>query len=271
MIIDVFNAMLRALVAGYVGQFGFLDPLVGLVIASVLVGVAMLWVVGRTSDQGAIIRARKRMQARLLEMRLYRDEPGLILRAQGNLLLENSRYVGHMLRPALFLALPMVVLYAHFDAVYGRRPLRVGETALLSAETELEASDLALSGTGPLEVDSVPVSTAAGGEIVWRVRAKEDGLGSLALETPHGTVVKAAEAGDALSYVSATRANSWWRRLLLAPGESGYETESVVSVSIGYPSREIGALGWDTHWAVWFLAVSLASAYLLKGLFGVAL
>ena len=66
------------------------------------------------------------MQAHLLEMKLYQDEPGLLFRAQGNLLLNNFRYLGHMLRPALYLALPMVVLFAHFDSVYGQRALRVG-------------------------------------------------------------------------------------------------------------------------------------------------
>ena len=271
MIVDGFNALLRASISGYAGLFGSLNPLASLALASVALGIGMLWVVGKTSNQQAIVRAKKRMQARLLEMRLYRDEPRLLFRAQGNLLVENARYVGHMLRPALFLALPMIVLYAHFDAVYGRRPLRVGETALVSAKSTLDSSELALAGSASIAVDSVSVRTASGGEIVWRIRAEAEGDDTVEIRTPGGTVAKAASVGSGLSYVSAARARSWWQRLLLSPGESGYDADAVSVVEIAYPSREIGVPGWETHWVVWFLVISLVSAYLLKGAFGVAL
>ena len=271
MIVDGFNALVRALVSGYSGLFGAFNPLAGLAIASVLIGIGMLWVVGKTSNQQAIVRARKRMQARLLEMRLYRDEPGLLFRAQGHLLLENGRYVGHMLRPALFLALPMVVLYSHFDAVYGHRPLRVGESALLAVNTALAGSDLKLSGSKAFLVDSASVSAGAAKQVVWRIRAAGDGPAELTLQTPQGAVKKSALAGDGLAYVSTARTTSWWQRLLLAPGESGYQSKEVESIEIIYPPREIGVAGWETHWVIWFLAISLLAAYLLKGFFGVAL
>ena len=271
MIVDGFNALLRALVSGFASLFATLNPLVGLSIASVLIGIGMLWVVGKTSNQQAIVRAKKHMQARLLEMRLYRDEPGLLFRAQGHLVLENFRYVGHMLRPALFLALPMVVLYSHFDSVYGRRPLRVGEYALLSVSTLLNGSDLRLSGSSTVAVDSASVQSTAAGQVVWRIRATGNGQADLTLQTPQGEIAKSALATDYLAYVSSSRTASWWQRLLLAPGESGFESEAVRSVEISYPPREIGVAGWDTHWVIWFLVISLLSAYLLKGFFDVAL
>ena len=270
MIIDGFNALLRALLAGYAGLFGFTNPVIGLALASVAIGVGMLWVVGRTSNQQAIIRAKKRMQAHLLEMKLYQDEPRLLFRAQGNLLLNNFRYVSHMLRPALFLALPMIVLYAHFDSVYGRRALRPGEAALVAADTDIASSDLKLTGNGPIRVDSVSVATATG-EVVWRVRAMAEGTGELALRSPQGTVSKSVLSSDGIAYLAATRTNSWWERLLLAPGESRYPSTGVSRVRISYPVREIGFGGWETHWAVWFLGVSILSAYLLKGFFGIVL
>ncbi len=271
MIVDGFNTLLRTLISAHAGLFEPAHPLVGLALASLLTGVAMLWVVGKTSNQRAIERAKKRMQAHLLEMRLYRDEPSLLFRAQGSLLLNNARYVGHMLRPALFLALPMVVLYAHFDAVYGRRPLHVGESALVSADTGLNGTELSLSATDGFEVESVSVTSAASGQVVWRIRATEEVTGDLALKTPQGTVSKQASASNAELYVSATRTSSWWERLLLSPGESGYVSTTVRSVGIEYPSREIGVGDWETHWVVWFLGISILSAYLLKRLFGIVL
>lgn len=271
MIVDAFNAALRALVAAFVSLSDAFNPLAGLAVASALIGVGMLWVVGKTSDQRAIVRARKRMQARLLEMRLYRDEPGLVFRAQGHLLLENCRYLGHMLRPALFLAVPMVMLYSHFDSVYGRRPLQPDESALVFVETAMEGARLELSGTESVLITSMPVSARATRQVVWRIHATADGQAPLLLKTPHEEIEKSAIVADGLVYVSAVRARSWWQRLLLAPGESGYHSEHVRSLSIGYPSREIGLAGWETHWVVWFLIISLLTAYLLRGVLGVAL
>ncbi len=269
MLVDSFNALLRALVSGHAALFDSLPPLVGLSLASVLIGVGMLWVVGKTSNQRAIERAKKRMQAHLLEMRLYRDEPSLLFRAQGNLLLHNVLYVRHMLRPALFLALPMVVLFAHFDAVYGRRPLRVGESALLTADTELSGQEISLTGSGAFEVESVSVTALAAQQVSWRIRAVAAGGGVLTLETPQGRIEKTAVAGEGQPYLSVSRRNSWWERLLLAPGESGYAPDSVAAVGIAYPSREIGVGGWETHWVVWFLGISILAAFLLKGFFGI--
>lgn len=271
MIVDGFNAVLRVLVTGYARLFDPVHPLVSLAVASLLTGVAMLWVVGKTSNQRAIERSKKRMQAHLLEMRLYRDDLGLLFRAQGRLLADNARYVGHMLRPALFLALPMVVLYAHFDAVYGRRPLQVGEAALLTVYTGIEGVDLSLAAADGFEVESVSVTVPASRQVVWRIRATDAVTGSLTLETPQGPVKKSAAAGQGPLYISASKTSSWWERLLLAPGERGYASTAVSSIGIDYPSREIGIGSWETHWVIWFLGISILSAYLLKGLFGIVL
>ena len=47
-----------------------------------LLGVAMLWVFGRWSNQKAIKAAKRRVEACLYEMRLFTDEPSLVWKAQ---------------------------------------------------------------------------------------------------------------------------------------------------------------------------------------------
>ena len=143
MIVDSFNALLRALVSGFAAPVRSVRPS-----CRALGGVGSHrsgHAVGRRQDVGpADNQAVRRSICRpgFSRCGLYQDEPVLLLRAQGHLLVENFRYVRHMLRPALFLALPMVVLNGHFDAVYGRRPLRIGETALLAANTALGGGDI---------------------------------------------------------------------------------------------------------------------------------
>ncbi len=271
MIVDGFNAVLRAVVSGYARLFDFLPPLAGLAVVSALIGIGMLWVVGKTSNQRSIERAKKRMQAHLLEMRLYQDEPRLLFRAQGQLIANNFRYVGHMLRPAVVLTLPMVVLYAHFDSVYGLRPLRVGESALVTAATELPGTELALHGSDKFAVEGDSVTVTATNEVVWRIRALLDGEDEIALETPAVRISKTAVAGGGQAYVSRGRARSWWQRLLLVPGEARYEATAVTRVDIAYPSRQVGVGGWEAHWAIWFLGISILTAFLCRGLLGVSI
>lgn len=271
MIIDGVNAVLRTLVSWYARIFDAVHPFAGLAVLSAVIGLGMLWVVGKTSNQREIRRTKKRMQAHLLEMRLYRDEPTILIRAQGLLILSNLRYIGHMLKPALFLALPMVVLYGHFDAVYGRRPLGIGESALVAVRTELPSERLALRGSDEVAVVSVPVSSQSPPRVTWRVRAIQAGAGELRLETPDGVVEKAAVSGSGSAYLSGARTKSAWKRVLLNPGETRIAAESVSSVEIAYPSRNVGIGGWETHWAIWFLVISIATAFLCKSYFGVAL
>src|ERR1039458_4644664 len=64
-----------------------------------LLGVAMLWVFGRWSNQKAIKAAKRRVEACLYEMRLFTDEPSLVWKAQAGLLAANARYIGLMLLP----------------------------------------------------------------------------------------------------------------------------------------------------------------------------
>ncbi len=263
--------ILRPAVSFFAAIFAKFDPLVGLAAAAVAIGVGMLWVVGKTSNQAAIERAKKRMQAYLLEMRLYADEPGLLLRAQGKLLLNNARYLGHMLRPAFILGLPMAVLFAHFDSLYGRRPLHVGESALFAVHTTRPEQDLALSARGGLEVASAAVRAAAAGQVFWRLRAVAEGSGEVVLETPHGSVEMTVAVGPGMTYVAASRDASAWRAFLLSPGESRLFLQSVDRLTVGYPRRDIGIGPLEAHWAVWFLVISILSAYLLKGRFGIVL
>ena len=271
MIVDAFNGLLRTLVASYSQMFSAVSPRLGFVLMSIVIGIAMLWVVGKTSNQPAIERAKKLMQAHLLEMRLFGDDPGLLLSAQKNLILSNFKYVGHMFRPALFLALPMLILYGHLDAVYGRRPLRVGETALVTARLALSSELLVLSASGGATVETAAVRVQPASEVSWRMRAIENGAVELTLKSTGVELQKTALAGARFEYVSQRRSGSWWERLLLAPGENGYESAGVEWLEVQYPATEIGFGPITTHWVVWFLLISIVTAYLLKGFFGVVL
>src|SRR3954454_19288833 len=130
----------------------------GLAAAGVFSAAAVLWSFARFSDQAKIRRVRRQMKASLYEMRLYVDEPLVLLRAQKQLIVSNIRYLGMMLRPVILIAAPMVFLMTVLDAVYGYRPLHAGESVLLTVHVR-PAIDLRVARPGIEASSGVAVET----------------------------------------------------------------------------------------------------------------
>ena len=79
---DIFNLVIGTLLKWFYAGLAFLPPSGPLVIISLLGGVGMLWVFKRTFNPERIKRVKRQVQAHLLEMRLFRDEPGVAWQAQ---------------------------------------------------------------------------------------------------------------------------------------------------------------------------------------------
>jgi hypothetical protein len=122
---DTLNAAIDAVLKAYFAAFRW-SPGLGLALLSASAGVGMLWVFQKTSNQARIKAVKRLVQAHLLELRIYRDEPGVMWQAQKSLLGANLRYMALMLQPALVMAIPFAILLVHLDAFYGRSPLPVG-------------------------------------------------------------------------------------------------------------------------------------------------
>lgn len=266
------HSLIRGALELYLGLFGDAHPLVSLIPLSALIGVAMLWVFGKTSNQKAIERAKKKMQAYLLELRLYGDDPGLLFRAQASLIGANLRYVGHMFKPALILTIPMVVLLFHLDAVYGIRAPREGESAVVTVQAAGELAPAAeapvLNAPEGVIVETPAVRARDKGQFNWRIKAIGAAHGDLEFAWDGRRWTKSIDAGPGLRYVSHRRESSTWRSFA-SPGEPLLDVADIEAVEVRYPGAEIEAFGFHLHWLVWFLAVSIATAYALKGVFGV--
>ena len=242
-----------------------------LFLVSVATGVGLLWVFRRTSDQTAIRATKKRLQARLLELRLYADDPRVVLAAQKALLAENLRYFGLMLRPAIYATVPVVILLVLLDGFYGRRPLAPGETAVLTATLAAETPPerpVTLEAPPGIAVETPAVHAVASREVSWRIRVEQPVEGELRLASDGETAVMPVVAGGGFHYLTARRVRSrlaW----LLAPGAPLLDAEWLEQIELEYPPAEISYFGISTHWLVWFLVFSMAAAFLLKGRFGV--
>jgi hypothetical protein len=241
---------------------------------SLLLGAAMLWVFGHTSDQKAIQSAKRRVRARLYEIRLFTDEPSLVWKAQIGLLSANARYLSLMLVPAAILTVPMLLLFAHLEAWYGLAPLPPGRATLVTVQmkTPLDAPAATPSLAAPPEIaiETPPVRVVGERQVSWRIRPKAPVSGVLRIALPGGTVEKAVRAGAGLHYISDRRVSGLWD-LIWHPAEARLPAGNIDWIEIRYPSVTMRWLGLDLPWLIWLVLFSMLSALLLKGRFGVTL
>ncbi|MCC7241921.1 MAG: hypothetical protein IT180_08350 [Acidobacteria bacterium] len=85
-------------------------PLATLLLVSAATGVAILWVVGRTSNRAGMAAEKRAVQAGLFEMRLFNDSLPAVFRALGRVLRHHARYLGYTLVPLAWMALPLLLL-----------------------------------------------------------------------------------------------------------------------------------------------------------------
>ncbi len=187
-----------------------------------------------TADMSALLPVFRQIHARLLEFRLFFDEPALIWRAQIALLRANLRFCFLLLRPVLILALPMTWLMLQMGTV----PLRVGEAAVITAKS---SSDLTLTPPPGIVVETEPVHFQ--GLQYWRIRPVRAVSDVLRFSANGVTLTKSIVAGDQTTFLLRRREHWFFGN-----------AADVQWLDIDYPE----ASRW---WIVWFLAASAVGAW----------
>lgn len=246
---------------------------------ALLVGVGILPVFGRFSNTTGLLVAKRKIRAALYAFRLFGDEPRLVFRAQGQLLLWNARYLGMILKPAAIVVLPIGFLLVQMDAVYGHRALRPGETAIVSARMadniDLNSVSPVLTGDG-ISVDTQAIRVPAEHKVYWRVRALQSGPNAITLDVPAGSdaddpVQKIVQTGGGLHFLAGERTQSAWD-WLANMAEPRLRTGSPIqSIAVSYPDAVFRIFGIDMPWILWFVIVSWTTMFALRKRFGVVI
>jgi hypothetical protein len=271
---EIVNWFIDAILLVVHAVFSFAPPLVGLTYLSAAVGVGMLWVFGKTSNQKKMKQVKRRVQAGLLELRVYVDEPAISLGAQKTLLAANLNYLALALRPALWMALPVGLLLIHLASFYDRTPLPLAEPALVTMRM---TGDFAASAPPPelivprnVAILGPPVRVAAAREVSWRIVAFSPVSDQLLFRFKGQSVSKSIEAGGRQRYVPGRKVGSVWGSIF-SPGDGRIHADFAEWIEIRYPAAGMRLFGFRVNWLVWFLAVSMAAGLLLKKRFGVVI
>lgn len=251
--------------------------LISLTVLGILTGIAILPVFGRLSNTEGLALAKRKIRAALYEFRLFGDEPRLVFRAQGQLLLWNARYIGLILKPAAVIILPILALTMLMDTVYGHRPLMVGENTLVTARV---ANNIDLNNISPelrganIAVETPSVRLAGQHQVVWGIRAIAPGKDNLSVSLPgSATAVNAAQksldVGSGLHILADRRVSSIWD-WLIDPGEKLLPRNNAFRwIEVQYPDAEVNLFGIGIPWIVWFILVSWITVFALRKPFGV--
>jgi uncharacterized membrane protein (DUF106 family) len=250
--------------------FRSLHPWLGLIFISLLTGLLMLFIFKWTSQQAGIRKVKDKIKAHLLELRLFKDSLDVTLKAQGQILRANLRYIAYSAKPMLVMLIPLLLILAQLNAWFGYRSLDVGEAALLKVKLE--------SGTNPLELEwklesppALAVETPAlrieqETEVDWRIRPQEAGEFNVTLEMGVHDVGKTVLVGGRrLSRISPLRVkHSLWDEFL-NPGEKPLPAAlPIKSVEVTYPPRRLNFLGIRLHWLIAYFALSIVFGFALK-------
>jgi len=256
--------------------FAGLHPWVGLAVVSVVTGVVMLLIFGKTSNQEKIAEAKDKLKAYIMEMWIFRNDTVVMFSAIGSVIKSNLQYLRQSLRPLVFLFIPVLVIMVQLGIRYADEPLMFGDRTVVSVKLKEGAvpsrTSLTLVAPKGVRVVSPALRIDSKNEVNWEVLAEQPGHHQLELVTADGTVQKSLDVGPELKLRKVAsvkaRANSW--NAFLYPAEPPIPGDSIIeSIQVTYPHRELKFLGLTVNWLLAFFIISVAAGFGLKGVFGI--
>jgi uncharacterized membrane protein (DUF106 family) len=256
--------------------FSRMEPAIGLLVVSVVTGIVMLLIFGKTSNQKAITATKDKLKAYIMEMWIFRNDTRVMFGAIGNVIRNNIQYLRHSLRPIVFIIVPVLIIMVQLGIRYGFEPFEPGEEGVVRVEFAegVTPSEMDLELTAPPGVRVTSPALRLDGEraVEWRFLAKLTGTHELSLDTPGGTVHKSVVVGPErrIEPLSELRplANTW--DAFLYPAEPPLPRDGMVrAIHVSYPSRHDTLFGLGVHWLLIFFVVSLVAGFALKGVFGI--
>ncbi len=249
-----------------------LAPLLLVLAVSIVIGLLMVIVFRYTSDQKAIGRAKDRLKAHLLAVRLFQDQLPVVMRAYGKILLGTGSYLRLAFTPFLIAILPITFLIVQLDRYFGRLPLQPAQSFLIEARVSDPAAlnDASLQLPSALSSSAPAVHIPKDNEVVWRVVAEREGLYEIKIAAAGQTISKEVIVSPRLARISPVRLkDNLWERMFTS-GESALAEDSPVqSIAISYAPRVLNFAWMEWNWIVLFFVVSLIAGFIFKSVLGI--
>lgn len=233
----------------------------------------MLWIFGKVSNQAEISRIRNIIRGNLIGVRLFQNDLNIVLRLQGRIMLDTLRYMKYSLIPMVIMMGPVILIIVQLHHNFNSRPLKPGETAVVKVmvrDGSVLKNPVTLEAPEGVTVETPGVRIEREGEVDWRIRADREGRYKLTIKIGEETVEKDLIVGEGWGAMTILRPGKNALEVLLYPGENPLDASmNIQSVQVGYPTLDIGFLGWNVNWLIFFFFASIAFGFAFKGVLGV--
>jgi hypothetical protein len=246
----------------------------GLIATTLMASFLLVILFGITSDPNKIRRTRNRLLARTLELLMFQHDLRASFSACGRILVANGAYLLQFLRPMAVGFVPLLLIFVQMESWFDRRPLKIGEHAVLTVAIDPsrsvleESAELQLSDR--LQVDSKPVRVLSKNELAWRVAATGHGDGWIDVVCGGVTERKSLSSGDRLLRVSQSREAEGMLSQILSPSEPPLKSAGPFrQIRVYYPRREILIGQTEIPWLVAAVGLLMIFSLVLGRLFGI--
>lgn len=252
-------------------------PSLGLVFWSVVTGVVMTLVFGKTSNQRGLRRAADNIRAQLFAVKLFKEDLFVTFQCQLALLKFTGLRLWHSVPPMLVMLAPLLLVLTQLAMRYEYRPLAKGERAVVAMHVKpdhwKQLRTITLEDGAGFVVETEALRDEKTSTIWWRVRAEGDEPDRLEWRLNDLSISKEfpmAATPDRLRIANTIRpGRSFWDQVFY-PAEPSLPDESPVgSIDIRLRPRETPILGLDIPWWATFFVVSMIAALVSGKLLGV--
>ena len=273
----IINSILRTVTDLTLLPFRGMPPWVYLTLISTVGAVFALLVYKRVSNQDALVKVKDQIAAGFFEVRLFNDDLSAMLRAQGDLLKYNAKYMALNLVPFLWLSIPFILAMAQVQFHLGHKGLKAGDSPVLTVQLagdvdpRGERPDLSLELPNGVETQSPGVWAPTANEMSWRLGLLEEGIHELVVKHNGQDVTKSLVVSeDWAPRRSPVRHDAGFLDQLLYPAEDPIPAAAgIAKIEIPYPSEDVAVFGVRLQWIFWFLILSLVVAFAIRGRMGV--
>lgn len=266
----VVNTLLGKLFDLLLLPFRALNPWAGMAFVSLLTGLLMLFIYRLASNQTGIRAVKDRIKAHLLELRLYKDNMGVTMKAQGQILRANLRYLALNLKPLLVMIVPIILILAQLNVWFGSEPLSIGRPAILKVRLEPDVNvletEFSLESPPEIVVETPPLRLEEQREVDWRFRPTAEGRFSLTVRIGgQGYVKSVVVNGRQLEKVSSIKVNKNFLDEVLYPGEKALAGDSrIEAIEVVHPAKRLSLFGLRLHWLIAYFGLSIVFGFVLK-------
>ncbi len=255
----------------FLTPFDWLGPFWGLTLLSLLSGVGMLWVVGKTTPQSLVERSRNKMDSAIYEIRLFIDSPKRVLLSLGRLISNSLLYIAYMMPAFVILALPLTFMYLGLETRHGMEAVATNQPFVISVDLAdgVDGSALTYATSDGLEITAPPLYIASEQAVYLRGKLKSPSEESIRFIVAGDAVTKRIVGDPSAVQMAPDRASGL--DLFISYGPESNLTGPVTGISVSHEMKDNEYLGIGMPWWFWWLLLMMISAFGLKKRMGVAL